>query len=82
MVFGNATLGRSIESEPLVHCHAVVRTGRGEVVGGHIVTEKTIVGPKPIALLVTSLEGFELRQSFDEETGIPLFQPMEVDSHE
>ena len=82
MVFGNATLGRSIEGAPLVHCHAVVRTGRGEVVGGHIVTEKTIVGPKPITLLVTSLEGVELRQSFDEETGIPLFQPMEVDIHE
>lgn len=82
MVFGNATLGRSIDGDPLVHCHAAVKTERGEVMGGHIVTEKTIVGPKPISVLITSLEGFELRQAFDEETGIPLFQPMEVDNHE
>jgi hypothetical protein len=82
MVFGNATLGRSIDGTPLVHCHAVIRTERGDVMGGHIVTDKTIVGDKPISVLVTSLEGIELRQAFDEETGIPLFQPVEVESHE
>lgn len=82
MIFGNATLGRSIEGKPLVHCHAVVRTERGEVMGGHIVTESAIVGPKPISVLVTSLEGLELRQAFDDETGIPLFQPVEAGSHE
>jgi hypothetical protein len=82
MVFGNATLGRSLTGEPLVHCHAAVMTESGEVMGGHIVTEKTIVGPNPISVLVTAFEGFELHQSFDEETGIPLFQPVEVDSHE
>ena len=82
MVFGNATLGRSLEGNPLVHCHAVVRTEEGEVMGGHIVTENAIVGSKPISVLVTSLEGFELRQALDEETGMPLFQPMEAKSHE
>lgn len=82
MIFGNATLGRSIEGKPLVHCHAVVRTESGEVMGGHIVIETAIVGPKPIPVLVTSLEGIELRQAFDEETCIPLFQPMEAGSHE
>lgn len=81
MVFGNATLGRSIEGKPLVHCHAVVRTESGDVMGGHIVTEQTVVGSKPSSVLVTSLEGFELRQSYDEETGVSLLQPMEVDSH-
>ncbi len=82
MVFGNATLGRSIEGKPLVHCHAVVRTEYGEVMGGHVVTESAIVGPKPISVLVTSLEGLELCQALDEETGIPLFQPVEASSHE
>lgn len=82
MVFGNATLGRSIEGNPLVHCHAVVRTERGDVMGGHIVTESAIIGAKPIPVLVTSLEGLELQQALDEETGIPLFQPMEAVAHE
>ena len=82
MVFGNATLGRAMEGAPLVHCHAVVKTENNEVTGGHIVTDKSIVGPKPISVLVTSLEGFELHQAFDEETGIPLFEPVGVESHE
>jgi predicted DNA-binding protein with PD1-like motif len=82
MVFGNATLGRSIEGKPLVHCHAVVRTESGEVMGGHILTERAVVGSKPISVLVTSLEGFELRQAYDEETRIPLLQPVEADKHE
>lgn len=82
MIFGNATLGRSTEGKPLVHCHAVVRTEHGEVRGGHIVTESTIIGTNPISVLVTSLEGIELCQALDEETGIPLFQPVEASSHE
>lgn len=82
MIFGNATLGRSIQGKPLVHCHAVVRTERGEVRGGHIVTESSVIGPEPIPVLVTSLEGIELCQALDEETGIPLFQPVEASSHE
>lgn len=81
MVFGNATLGTSIEKTPLVHCHAAIRTEKGDVMGGHIVTEHTVVGNKTISVLVTSLEGLELRQAYDEETGIPLLQPVEVDSH-
>jgi hypothetical protein len=78
MVFGNATLGRSVDGAPLVHCHAVVRTESGQVVGGHIVTEMTVVGHSPSVVLVTSLEGIELRQGFDEETGISLLQPVEI----
>jgi predicted DNA-binding protein with PD1-like motif len=81
MVFGNATLGRSINGTPLVHCHAVVKTESGEVMGGHIVTDKTLVGQKPISVLVTSLEGLELHQTLDEETCVPLFQPVEGFNH-
>jgi predicted DNA-binding protein with PD1-like motif len=82
MVFGNATLGRSSEGKPLVHCHAVIRAESGDVLGGHIVTEQTIVGSKPSSVLVTSLEGFELRQAYDEETRTSLLQPVEVERHE
>ncbi|WP_131726404.1 MULTISPECIES: PPC domain-containing DNA-binding protein [Rhodobacterales] len=76
LVFGNATLGRSSEDNPMVHCHAAVRREDGVVMGGHIIPEKTIVGTDPISVLVTSFEGFELRQMYDPETNIPLFQPV------
>ena len=82
MIFGNATLGRSTEGKPLVHCHAAIRTQSGEVFGGHIITEMTIVGNRSSSVLVTSLEGLELRQAFDEETGISLLQPVEVAHHD
>jgi len=76
MVFGNATLGESMEGQPLVHCHAAIRTEDGEIKGGHILTQSCIIGPKAISALVTSLEGFKLVQSFDAETNIALLQPV------
>lgn len=77
MIFGNATIGKSVDGKPLVHCHAALRTADGEIKGGHILTDTCIVGPDPISVLVTSLESFELRQAFDQETNIPLLQPRE-----
>jgi predicted DNA-binding protein with PD1-like motif len=65
MVFGNATIGKDADGRPLVHCHAAIRTGAGEMRGGHIITQASIVGRDPIAVLVTSLEGFELQVAFD-----------------
>jgi hypothetical protein len=81
MVFGNATLGRSIKGAPLVHCHATVRTQSGAVKGGHILTEDCIVGPAPIPVLVTSLDEFDLQQAYDPETNMPLLQPHKEDPH-
>lgn len=80
LVFGNATLGKSLDGAPLVHCHAAIRTGDGAMMGGHILTEHSIVGPVPIPVLVTSLDEFELRQAFDPETNIPLLQPQAIDA--
>lgn len=81
MVFGNATLGKRQDGSPIVHCHAAFRTGSGLMCGGHVVTEACIVGPAPIAVLVTSLDGFELRVAFDPETNIPLLQPLPEEHH-
>ncbi|MGE4371998.1 MAG: PPC domain-containing DNA-binding protein [Xanthobacter sp.] len=82
MVFGNATVGVSMSGKPLVHCHAAIRTESGEVKGGHILTESSIIGETPISILVTSLDSFELRQSFDPETNIPLLQPCKAEAHD
>ncbi|MEP6608921.1 MAG: DUF296 domain-containing protein [Burkholderiaceae bacterium] len=78
MIFGNATLGKNAKGEPLVHCHAALRAEDGTVKGGHILTQQCVVGPVPIPVLVTSLDGFELRVTFDPETNIPLLQPRET----
>lgn len=75
MIFGNATLGKSVHGAPLVHCHAAIRTGSGLIKGGHILTEQSIVGPEPIPVLVISLDDFELRVAYDPETNIALLQP-------
>ncbi|SDO12173.1 PPC domain-containing DNA-binding protein [Vreelandella arcis] len=75
MVFGNATFGKDMEGRPLVHCHATLRTETGQVKGGHIVPQASVIGPTPLSVLVTAIEGFELRQAFDEETNIPLLKP-------
>jgi predicted DNA-binding protein with PD1-like motif len=77
MIFGNATLGKSAQGKPLVHCHAAIRTEGGLAKGGHILTETSIVGPEPIPVLVTSLDGFELRETYDPETNISLLEPQE-----
>jgi predicted DNA-binding protein with PD1-like motif len=74
MIFGNATIGKSMTGEPLVHCHATVRTASG-IKGGHIMPQASVVAGAPIPVLVTSLDGFELRQAYDPETNIPLLQP-------
>ncbi len=81
MIFGNATLGESMHGKPLVHCHAAIRTEEGEIKGGHIITESCLIGPKPIAALVTSLDGIKLLQSFDPETNIALLQPVKENEH-
>ncbi|GJD49683.1 hypothetical protein OPKNFCMD_2416 [Methylobacterium crusticola] len=78
MIFGNATLGKSLKGEPLVHCHAAIRTQDGSVKGGHILTDACVVSSAPIPVLVTSLDGFELRQAYDPETNIPLLQPFKA----
>jgi hypothetical protein len=82
MVFGNATIGKSMKGRPLVHCHAAIRLEDGRVKGGHVLTESCIVAGDPIPVLVTSIEGFELRQAFDPETNIPLLQPYKDDDDE
>jgi hypothetical protein len=74
LVFGNATLGRSARGEPMVHCHATFVRADGEVRGGHIVVDRSFAA-EPLTALATSLDGFELRISVDEETRMPLMRP-------
>jgi len=82
MIFGNATMGWTAKSEAIVHCHAAIQTAAGDIKGGHILTSMSIIGPQPITVLVTSLDGFELRVAYDSETNISLLQPQQKAHHE
>ena len=75
LIFGNATLGKNTCGEAIVHCHATFVCEDGHVRGGHVVVDRSTVGDAPIAVLVTSLEGIELRITHDEETHMPLMRP-------
>lgn len=75
LIFGNATLGKTADGAPTVHCHAAFRTADGTVRGGHILTDRTRVGREPITVVVNALDSFELRIGFDEETCMPLMRP-------
>ena len=75
LIFGNATLGKNTRGEAIVHCHATFVCADGQVRGGHIVVDRSVVGTTPIPVLVTSLDGIELRITQDEETHMPLMRP-------
>ena len=75
LIFGNATLGKNARGEAIVHCHATFVCADGNVRGGHIVVDRSIVADSPIAVLVTTLDGIELRITQDEETHMPLMRP-------
>jgi hypothetical protein len=75
LIFGNATLGKSARGEPIVHCHATFACADGRVRGGHIVVDRSILACAPLPVLVTTLDGIELRITQDEETHMPLMRP-------
>lgn len=81
LLFGNATLGKSQQGRPIVHCHAVFQTDDGVIAGGHVLTDRCRVVHTPVTVLATSLEGFELRLQVDEETRTPLLRPLPEPSH-
>ncbi len=79
-IFGNATLGRGPDARPIVHCHATFALADGTVRGGHVVVDRSRVGATPIAVLVTTLDGIDLRLSYDDETHMPLMRPAPSDA--
>ena len=82
MIFGNATLGKAENGAAIVHCHAAIQTSGGDIKGGHILTNMSIIGPQPVTVLVTSLDGIDLRVAYDSETNISLLQPQKAARHE
>ena len=75
LIFGNATLGKNARGEAIVHCHATFVCADGQVRGGHVVVDRSVVGAAILPVLATSLDGIELRITQDDETHMPLMRP-------
>lgn len=72
---GSATLGQDAQGVPVIHCHASFADAEGVVRGGHVLTPRTVVGPRPVTALVSVLDGVMLRLGFDTETRLNMLRP-------
>jgi hypothetical protein len=77
IVMGNATVGRTAEHKPLIHCHGVLRDRQGRLHGGHFPTQLCVIGSEgiPVWAVVSRDGGFVVRP--DEETHFSLLMPCE-----
>ncbi len=75
IVMASATLGRTAENKPILHCHGVLRDRQGRLHGGHLPTDLCVIGEEGVpAWAGASLDGgFVLRP--DAETGLSLLVP-------
>lgn len=73
----SATLGQSADGAPVIHCHATFADAQGTVRGGHVLPDRTVVGRRPLTVLVTALDGIDLRLGFDPETRLHMLRPSE-----
>lgn len=72
---GSATLGQDAQGAPVIHCHASFSDAGGAVRGGHVLTQRTVVGERPVTALVSVLDGVALRLGFDAETRLNMLRP-------
>jgi predicted DNA-binding protein with PD1-like motif len=75
---GSATLGQGADGLPVVHCHASFADAQGTVRGGHVLTDRTVVGHRPLTVMATALDGIDLRLGFDPETRLHMLRPTET----
>ena len=75
---GSATLGQDDQGAPVIHCHASFCDADGGVRGGHVLTQRTVVGERPVTVLVSVLDGVALRLGFDAETRLNMLKPHAV----
>ena len=74
----SATLGQGADGAPVVHCHASFADAQGTLRGGHVLPDRTVVGRRPVTVLVTALDGVDLRLGFDPETRLHMLRPTET----
>lgn len=75
---GSATLGQDAQGQPVIHCHASLTDADGTVHGGHVLTQRSVVGACPVTVWVSVLAGVSLRLGFDAETRLNMLKPQAV----
>jgi len=74
LVGAGATVGTTDQGKLAIHCHGLVTTDSGELVGGHFLTEHCILAEDGVAYLNT-LGHMNLVIGVDPEIRTPVFQP-------
>lgn len=64
------------DGEPMVHAHVVLSDENGNAVGGHLAVGTTVFACE---CLIEVLEGAALKRSYDQETGLPLWDMSSTD---
>jgi predicted DNA-binding protein with PD1-like motif len=77
IVMASATLGRTADGKPIIHCHGILRDRTGRLCGGHIPTNLCTVGVSGVSAwaVVSHDGGFVVGP--DSETGFSLLSPQD-----
>jgi len=74
LVGAGATVGTNDRGDLAIHCHGLVVTGSGNLVGGHFLTDECVIADDGAAYL-SALGYMDLVIGVDPEIGTPVFQP-------
>lgn len=75
LIFGSVTLGVR-DGAAFMHSHSMWQTPSGKLEGGHLWPETRVGNHAPVAV-VTAIYGAQWRNAPDNETGLPVFTPVE-----
>ncbi|HEU0229031.1 MAG TPA: hypothetical protein VFR20_00540 [Burkholderiaceae bacterium] len=74
LVGAGATVGANDRGDLAIHCHGLVVTDSGDMVGGHFLTDQCVVAEDGVAYL-SALGYMDLVIGVDPEIKTPVFQP-------
>ncbi|WP_157664494.1 PCC domain-containing protein [Bordetella genomosp. 9] len=75
MVGAGATLGEDERGAPLLHCHGLLVDDQGVLIGGHLLTERCVIGAGGCVAYVHALRETRLKRRFDPQIRLAVFQP-------
>lgn len=74
LVGAGATVGATDAGKLAIHCHGLVVTDSGNLVGGHFLTDQCVIADDGVAYL-SALGHMDLVIGVDPEIATPVFQP-------
>lgn len=74
LVGAGATVGLTDRGQPAIHCHGLVVTESGRLVGGHFLADDCVIAEDGVAY-ISALDYMDLVIGVDPEIMTPVFQP-------